>query len=475
MTSLLDLPVLLNAVSGFCLGNAKFSEKRGFSSVVTDSRNVKRDSLFVPLVGENQNGHIYIKSALEKGASVVFIESNEYNSAKLEYDDMAACHNDVAFIVTKNNLHALQSAAAAYIDKFPDLIRIGVTGSSGKTTTKEILVSILKEKYKVIANEGNLNSETGLPLSVFNIRKEHEIGVFEMGMNRVDEIGELARVLRPRYAVVTNIGTAHIGILGSRENIAAEKKKIFSQFSLSKSPCFAFIPEKDDFSSFLADGVNGTVIKYGADDDKNIKFEEDCGLLGSKFAVDGVSMTLNVPGIYNYRNACAAVKVALSLGLSPKEIKSGVEAMKTIFGRCEVIKDKYTIIQDCYNANPDSMEKAIDFCSSVKYDGKKIFVLGDMLELGAESEEEHSKIGKIASFSSADVIIFVGDEMKYAHAIAKERDVAKKIFYFNGRDDIVMQNICDIILKIASNEDLILLKASRGMGLERLTKLLLGK
>ena len=173
MTSLLDLPVLLDAVSGFCLGDTDFSLKRGFSSVATDSRNVKNGSLFVPLIGENQNGHIYIKSALEKGAAVVFVEQVEYDGAKSKYDNMAKEHTEVAFIVTKNNLHALQAAAASYVDKFPDLIRIGVTASSGKTTTKEILVSILSQKYKVIANEGNLNSETGLPLSVFNIRKEY--------------------------------------------------------------------------------------------------------------------------------------------------------------------------------------------------------------------------------------------------------------------------------------------------------------
>ena len=475
MTSLLDLPVLLDAVSGFCLGDTDFSLKRGFSSVATDSRNVKNGSLFVPLIGENQNGHIYIKSALEKGAAVVFVEQVEYDGAKSKYDNMAKEHTDVAFIVTKNNLHALQAAAASYVDKFPDLIRIGVTGSSGKTTTKEILVSILSQKYKVIANEGNLNSETGLPLSVFNIRKEHEVGVFEMGMNRVDEIGELSHVLRPKYAVVTNIGTAHIGILGSRENIANEKKKIFSQFD---DNCFAFIPEDDDFCSYLAENTKGKVIKYGADSDNRIIFEEDCGLKGSKFSVDGLSMILGIPGIYNYRNACAAVNVALSLGLTPEEIKKGVEAMKTIFGRCEVLNEKYTIIQDCYNANPDSMEKAIDFCSSVKYDGKKIFVLGDMLELGADSKAEHAKIGNLALHSSADVVIFVGDEMKNAYdsvAESIESLSSKKILYFSGRDNVVMQKICDIILRIASNGDLILLKASRGMGLERLTKLLLGK
>ncbi len=474
MISLLTLSDVLKAVSGICLGATDdTSDSYGcFSSVATDSRKVKEGSLFVPLIGENQNGHIYISAAIEKGATVVFIEKNEYNSAKAKYVEMASLHKNVAFVVTENNLYALQRAAAMYVDSFPKLIKIGVTGSSGKTTTKEILVSILSQKYAVIANEGNLNSETGLPLSVFNIRKEHEVGVFEMGMNRVDEIGELSRVLRPKYAVITNIGTAHIGILGSRENIASEKKKIFSQFD---SNSFAYIPKNDDFCTFLSEGVKGSIIYYGSDDDASIVFEKDLGLEGIQFRVDGVSMKLGIPGMYNYRNACAAIKVALSLGLSPLEIKKGVEAMKSIFGRCEVLREKYTIIQDCYNANPDSMEKAIDFCSLVKYDGKKIFVLGDMLELGKDSNAEHALIGKQAASSTADILIFVGTEMESGYKCAKEANTTKKILYFNGKDDVVMQNICDIILKIASAGDLILLKASRGMGLERLTKLVLGK
>jgi len=465
--SLLDLKTLLESVSGTCL--SKNTCDIFFSSVATDSRVVGKNTLFVPLVGEKQNGHSFIGSALNKGASVIFVEQSEYNSKKSEYDSLSE-KSTATFIITENNLHALQSIAAAYVKKFSGLIKIGVTGSSGKTTTKELLVALLSQKYSVIANEGNLNSETGLPLSVFKIREEHAIGVFEMGMNRVGEIQELANVLCPQFAVITNIGTAHIGILGSRQNIASEKKKIFSKFSGKET---AFIPCNDDFCDFLSKNVNGSVVKYGADDDV-VHFISDLGLDGTRFSVNGVSMTLPLPGNYNFRNACAAIKVALALGVSPEQIKNGIESIKPIFGRSQVLRGKYTIIQDCYNANPDSMEKSIEFCASLKSQERKILVLGDMLELGSDSEIEHSKIGVFASSENFSLIIFVGDEMHYAFESAKKSAPNKNVMYFSGKSDETIESVASVIEKNAIAGDLILLKASRGIGLERLTKKLSG-
>ena len=466
--SLLDFQLLLRSVSGICISECK--NNIFFSSVATDSRAVEKNSLFVPLVGEKQNGHNYIPSALENGASIVFVERAEYEQKKSIYTALSE-KNSAAFVMVENNLSALQALAAAYVDKFPSLVKIGITGSSGKTTTKELLVALLSQKYSVIANEGNLNSETGLPLSVFKIRENHEVGVFEMGMNRVGEIGELARVLHPKYAVITNIGTAHIGILGSRKNIAAEKKKIFSEFS--GKDCVAFVPKENDFAGFLSEGVNGEVVRYGGDDGE-IVFLEDCGIDGSRFSVRGVEMKLGIPGIYNFKNACAAIRVALLLNVSPEQIKAGIESVKPIFGRSQVLRGKYTIVQDCYNANPDSMEKSIDFCASVKTAGKKIFVLGDMLELGADSAAEHSKIGYLAATKGADLTVFVGDESRAAFESAKKIAPNAKILYFSGRSDDTISAVASAISEFACKGDFILLKASRGIGLERLTKMLLG-
>ena len=258
--SLLSIDELLAGVrSSFLVGGNNKKDVFGFSSVVTDSRNVAEGSLFVPLVGQSQDGHKYVESAVEKGASVIFINKTEYDRNKSKYDLISEKNKNLCLVAVPDTLRALQEAAAAYVEKFPSLIKVGITGSSGKTTTKEMVVSVLKQKYNVVYTQGNFNSETGLPLSVFNIRSEHSVGVFEMGMNRVDEIGEIAAVLKPKYALVTNVGTAHIGILGSQENIAAEKRKIFNYIP---EDGVAFIPAEDDFKEFLGQNVKGKITYY---------------------------------------------------------------------------------------------------------------------------------------------------------------------------------------------------------------------
>lgn len=467
--SLLEKGSLLAAVKGSLLTETEIY----FTSVSIDSRNVKKNSLFVPLMGEKQNGHDYIPSALKNGASVVFVDSKDFESRKDFYYNLQAEYSETSFIIVNNTLSALQAAAAKYVSLFPDLVKIGVTGSSGKTTTKEILVAILSQKFNVISNVGNFNSETGLPLSVFNIRSEHEVGVFEMGMNRVNEIGELAEVLKPKYGIITNIGTAHIGILGSRQGIACEKKKIFSKFT--GNSCVGFVPADDDFCDYLMADVNGTVKKYSKEA-CGVSNVEDIGLDGTKFLLGTESVVLKLPGKYNLKNTLSAILLSKELGLSDKEIKSGIENVKPMFGRSQILKGKYVIIQDCYNANPDSMESAIDFCSSIKYPGKKIFILGDMLELGADSVNAHENVGLQSAKSTADYLFFMGNEVQYSYKKCCEfREDKDSVFYIKGKSLDSVSEIVSKIKSIADDGDLILLKASRGMGLERITEALSGE
>ncbi|MBQ0040311.1 MAG: UDP-N-acetylmuramoyl-tripeptide--D-alanyl-D-alanine ligase, partial [Treponema sp.] len=382
--------------------------------------------------------------------------------------DLHHAHANVTFVAVDNTLTALQKAAGAYVEKFPHLVKIAVTGSSGKTTTKEILVSIMKQKYNVISNKGNLNSETGLPLSVFNIRKEHECGIFEMGMNRENEIGEISAVLKASFAIVTNIGTAHIGLLGSRENIAKEKAKVFDHFNNFGT---GVIPCDDDFTEFLKDKIEGKVVLYGKDTD-TVKYIADLGLNGTKFSVGGIDTVLSLPGKYNYKNALGAIALAQVLGLTSEQISRGINSLEPMFGRSQVIEGKYTIVQDCYNANPDSMEKSIEFVSSVNDGRKKVFVLGDMLELGEDSSKEHAKAGKLAAESSADMVIFAGDEMKAAYDSCGGS--AEKFFHVPGRSDEAMKEIADKIASLVPEKSIVLIKGSRGMGLERITEILEG-
>ena len=457
------------------LGLGSFS----FSSVETDSRNVKKDTFFVPLIGEFQDGHKYIPQAVEKGASCVFISREAYEKDSEFFVDCWRKNEQVKYIVVENTLTALQNIAEKYVSKFPELIKLAVTGSSGKTTSKEMLYSLLSQKYKVVCNKGNFNSETGLPLSVFNIRKGDELGLFEMGMNRKNEIAEISKVLKAKYALVTNIGTAHIGILGSRENIAEEKSNVFNYIGEDKkNPGIAFIPKDDDFCDFLtkkAENVGGKIIYYGKNCDSSITNVKNLGLKGTDFCIDGFKAHLSLPGEYNFINMTGAVAVAKALGVSSEKIAEGVNNLKPMFGRSQILEGKYTVVQDCYNANPDSMEKAVEFMSSVPAEKgcKKVFVLGDMLELGKDSETEHRKLGTLCAKSDADIVIFAGKETESSFEAAKSALFKGKLFFFAGNDDETIKDIAACIKENAPSESSILIKASRGLKLERISEIIL--
>lgn len=458
-TSLLDVSILAKSINGFIVGNDSLI----FTSVTTDSRSVSTNSLFVPLIGEVQNGHKYIPQAIEKGASIIFIAEEEFNLNKDNYSQLAS-KNKVAFIVVKNTLKALQAAACCYLKQFPSLIKIGITGSCGKTTTKEILGSILSEKYSVLMNEGNFNSETGMPLSAFRVRKNHQIGIFEMGMNHPYEISDLANVLYPDYAIITNIGTAHIGILGSQDNIAAEKKRIFQNFT---EKCKGFIHQADKYNSFLKENVKGQIIDFGKDAQNYISNFSDNGLDGISFYYEGLKSNLYLTGKHNFSNALSSIALARELGLSKEQIVNGIAKVKPLFGRNQILKGKKTIIQDCYNANPDSMATSIEFCDSLPNTSRKIYVLADMLELGEESLKEHTKIVNKAISSNAYMVLFFGNEMKKAFDNCKNTD---KLVMASSSIEEISQKLKSVI----QDGDLILLKGSRGMSLERLTPVIEG-
>ena len=278
------LNFLTLAVKGFALNDKK---ECFFDNVATDSREVRNNTLFVPLIGEVQNGHKYIPQAIENKASVIFINEVEYNENKSLYDGLAAENTEIAFICVKNTLHALQDASEAYVAKFDELIKISITGSSRKTTTKELLVSVLREYFgeeNISYTKGNFNSETGLPLSVFQIKGNEKAGIFEMGMNRNNEIGEISKVLKSKYGIITNIGTAHIGLLGSQKNIAWEKRKSFDYIP---SDGAAFVPADDAFADYCIENVKGKVVGYGKNvhsSQSGVQFIEDKGLLGTVFS-----------------------------------------------------------------------------------------------------------------------------------------------------------------------------------------------
>lgn len=465
MDPAIDEPLFLLEEARACPGLRAVGRGAGPTSVCIDSREALPGSLFVALKGESADGHDFVRAARERGAGVALVSEEGYAARAESYAGLA--EGGMAFLLAPDSLEGFQSLAAWYLDRFPSLVRVGVTGSSGKTTSKEMIASILGRSRRVVANEGNLNSETGLPLSVFRVRKQHEIGVFELGMNKKGEMDGLVRVLRPGLALVTNIGTAHVGILGSVEAIAAEKKRIFSLFDGGQT---AFLPESDAYFDFLAAGVRGKVVAYGPESTPGFGGSRSLGLDGSAIDWEGSRIRLPLPGAHNVRNALGAIAVAMELGCPAADVQAGLESLTAFFGRGEVLRGRVTVFQDCYNANLESLEAAMEFCDSVEWaGGRKAYLLGSLLELGESSERIHARAGAAAASSKADALFFFGAEMEAAYDAVR----AAGFPGYAAWSDDPGQMSAELASFVAEG-DFVLVKGSRGMRMERFAKELLG-
>jgi len=450
--TLMGLSELSLCLGGQLLSFGKNQREAGFSSVTVDSRAAPEGSLFVALSGSNCDGHSFVEAAFKNGAAAAIVERQKLEIFKLPE---IAGRLGKTLIAVDNSLEGLQKAAGAYLKKFPGLLKIAITGSSGKTTTKEITAKIIGIEKRVKMNPGNFNSEIGLPLSVFNLRPGDEVGVFEMGMNRAGEIAELASVLNPDIALITNIGSSHIGILGSMDAIAKEKKNIFSEFNGNG---VALIPADSPYRDYLAQGVRGRVSFYGAGSFAEFGGVRELGIDGSEIIWDGKQVRFALPGKHNLANAFAAIAIAREIPVGSNAVRLGLESVKPLFGRGEIIRGKATVIQDCYNSNPESLAVALEFCESLDWPGRRAYIIGDMLELGADSEKAHEEIGHLLSGSRADMIFLYG----------KETEAAVKTL--GGRRFFHTCSISDLTAAVdgyIQEGDLVLLKGSRGCALER--------
>ena len=438
-----------------------FSKHSGFTSVSIDSRSVKGGALFFALEGASCDGHNYVDAAFSAGAYAAVVEAS-----KLESFNLAEIAKNAGkdLIVVENTLKALQNSAKVYLEKFPRLLKIGITGSSGKTTTKEIATAIISCEKNTVYTKGNLNSETGLPLSVFEVRSEHEVGVFELGMNKKGEISDIAGVLKPNIALVTNIGSAHIEFFGSKQKILNEKKCIYKFLTKNDT---ALVPKNDEYADALADGVTGHVKFYSSETFPEITGMRSLGLEGTEINWAGVKIHFPLPGKYSLENAIAAIAIAREAGVSNNAIKQGLESVKPLFGRGEILKGRTTVIRDCYNANPESMEKSIEFCDSVEWQGRRVYVIADMLELGEFSQSAHAQLGELLSNSKADKVFLFGTDVK---AAAEHLAGGKKDFLCTND----MNELTAALDSYVQSTDLVLLKGSRGRSLERLSDMLTG-
>ncbi|MCF7928049.1 MAG: UDP-N-acetylmuramoyl-tripeptide--D-alanyl-D-alanine ligase [Spirochaetales bacterium] len=452
-----------------------------FSGVSIDSRSCSEGDLFVPLAGTRTDGHLFIPAAAERGVAASLVAESVMQKEGRSMR-RAAGKAGAALIVVDNPLTALQRLAGAYLDRFPDLVRIGITGSNGKTTTKEMVGSILRLQKETLVTEGNLNSEIGLPLSVFNLRSRHSYAVFEMGMNRPGEMDILAEIVRPDIALVTNIGPAHVGPVGSVAGVAREKSRIFSRFSEGD---LGFVYEGDSFRDYLMAASPGRVFDYGETTTPGYENWEDRGLEGIVLNWEGAPIRMEMIGEHNLRNALAAIRVSLAAGASEEAVRKGLESVRPLFGRSRL---EHVEVQspsaggggaagrgpievrafvDCYNANPASMEAALSWIRGVGVSGRRGLVVGPMKELGGAELEEHRRLGRMLADAGADGIFLYGRELE----VTEQELVAAG---YSGRLSlsVTIDELADQLRNWFAQNDLILIKGSRSAGLERVLDLL---
>ena len=435
----------------------------GVTGVAADSRKVAEGDLFVALPGERTDGHEFLGEAASAGAVAFLVAEDQVERRSDAWAELPGGRGP-AVIAVDNTLSGLQRLARFHIARLPSVTRIGIAGSSGKTTTKEIIGSILTREAPTAVNEGNLNSEIGLPLACFSVSGAHRFAVFEMGINHPGEMDVLADIVRPNAALLTNIGTAHVGLLGSQEEIAKEKKKIFVQFDGRQ---IAFLPEEESFLGFLREGVRGRVVLFGPRSTPGYRGSENQGLGGTLIHWEGFRIRFPLFGPHNLANALGAISVARELGVPNAEIRDGLEAVTPLFGRSQILRGRVTVIVDCYNANPDSMDKALTFVSEVPWEGRKIAVLGGMRELGAATQEAHRALGERLRGSSLDLICMIGPEMEQAWRAIEGSAAATRTHWY-----ATLEGLGEELRERLRGEDLVLLKGSRGLELERLLPLI---
>ncbi len=432
----------------------------GVTSVTSDSRAAAEGSLFVALTGERTDGHRYLGQAAAAGATALLVSDAQAAARADELEAIAARHG-TGIIAVADPLTGLQDLARAHMRSMPSVTRIAVTGSNGKTTTKEIIGAILGRVAPTAMNEGNLNSEVGLPLACCAVAADHRYAVLEMGMNHAGEMDVLVDIVRPDLALITNIGTAHIGLLGSQDAIAAEKKKVFARFDGRQT---GFLPEGERYHAFLSAGVRGRIVSFGPKSTPGYGGSESMGLGGTIIHWEGSLVRFPLFGPHNLANALGAISVARELGVPNAEVRDGLESVTPLFGRSQVIEGPVTVIADCYNANPDSMDRSLDFLESLPWAGRKIAVLGSMRELGERTDAAHEALGRRLRASPLDAILLLGPEME--RALQASEGATAHCRWFASIDPLA-----SYLTPFIREGDLVLLKGSRSLEMEGLLPL----
>lgn len=431
--------------------------------VVIDSRQVESGYLFVAIPGEKVDGHKFIPDVFAKGAAAVLSEQQLEDSAG-------------PYILVESTTKALRDLAE-YYRKSLDIKVVGITGSVGKTSTKEMIASVLSEKYRVLKTEGNYNNEIGLPLTIFKIRAEHEVAVLEMGISEFGEMHRLATMANPDICVITNIGLCHLENLKTRDGILKAKTESFAHL---KKDGIAILNGDDDKLSTIRQVGDKEPVFYGMEEKMEYREDakksvyatgvENLGLYGMQARIHTPEgerdVRIPIPGEHNVYNALAATAVGLSLGLSLDQISSGILKAKTIGGRTNLLNTgSMTVIDDCYNANPVSMKASIDVLATAE--GRKIAVLGDMGELGENEKKLHYEVGEYLAKKEIDVLFCAGELSEEIAKAAQKESKTCEVYYFKTRDALLEQ-----LLPFLKKGDTVLVKASHFMEYPKIVKAL---
>ncbi|MBR0423509.1 MAG: UDP-N-acetylmuramoyl-tripeptide--D-alanyl-D-alanine ligase [Clostridia bacterium] len=416
-------------------------------SVCIDSREIKNNSLFVPIVGERNDGHDFIKSAFENGAVVSFVQSDH------KLSDVYG-----ALVEVESTVSALQDLAKYYRKKF-SIPFIGVTGSVGKTTTKEMIAAVLSENLNVLKTQGNYNGQIGLPLTIFNLNKTHQAVILEMGVSKIGEMEKLADIADVDVGVITNIGLSHIENFKEIETTCHEKLKM-----LKKDSGTYFINGDLPILSKGAEETGKKVITFGINGAYNYRcenispndFETNFTLVTDNYKED-----IKIPclGIHNVYNALAAIAIARRMNIHLEDIKKGLAKFKNIAMRQQILNiNEVIVIDDSYNASPDSVKSSIRVLRSLNSGGKNIVVVADMLELGERSREIHKELGRYIALEGIDVLITVGKMAKYIHEGAEKANQDIKTIHCRSNKEAYKT-----LKGIVKPCDKVLVKGSRGM------------
>ena len=451
------------------------NENEVLENFINDTREVKEGYVYIGFKGEHNDGSLFYENALENGAKVCILQKDSV-SEKLNLDEVQEKYPERTIILVKDTKEAIQQIAE-YKRSLYDIPVVGITGSVGKTSTKDIIASVMAKKFNVLKTLGNYNSQVGLPLTVLRLKEDNNAMVVEMGMSSLGEISNLTKVAKPTVAVITNVGTAHIGNLGSRENILKAKLEILE--GLQEGGTLVINNDNDMLHKWNEENTNKKfkVITFGIENKSDIMpYDIISSENGStyKIDIDGKTYNVNVTvgGNHFVLNSLCAIAIGRLFGIEMNDILDGIANFELTKRRMQVEKNNkgITIINDCYNANYDSMKAAIEYLGKINAN-RKIAVLGDMLELGEFSKTLHEKVGEEVGKNKIDILITVGEAAKDIARKAKGCGIEQSnIYEFSNNDEAV-----NLIEKIAKEGDAVLIKASNGMKFQEIFEKISGK